>query len=323
MPSPTTFESTSRNVFFSPGSPKRRLPVPRTTGKTMSRNSSTRSCSISVCASWTLPWTTTSPPASCLSLETASTRSAASTTVEFLHSGSVRVEEITYLGSELNLSANSPSRDGHASAKPSYVTRPSSSAAEARVSSSLNSSPSAPRSNSKLQPPYLKSSDPPGSSTTPSSETNSVTTILPMGCLPSRGWRQPAAGRRCSALARRWRPGGGVLLSNRLVWHHARRPAQRDLRRARRSHAAGDPGAPRGRRGDGHRAGGAVPDERPGGRQAPARARARRSDRAAPRSTAAPLAPARDCAEGRVRVARYLPRVLGGWLRSHGPAAAS
>jgi hypothetical protein len=27
----------------------------------------------------------------------------------------------------------------------------------------------------------LKSSDPPGSSTTPSSETNSVTTILPMG----------------------------------------------------------------------------------------------------------------------------------------------
>ena len=40
-------------------------------------------------------------------------------TVELFHSGSFSVEETTYLGMLLNLSANSPSRDGHASAKPS------------------------------------------------------------------------------------------------------------------------------------------------------------------------------------------------------------
>ena len=74
---------------------------------------------MSACASWTLPWTTMSPSASRLSLETASTRSSPPTTVEFVHSGWVSVEETTYLGIELNLSANSPSRDGQASAKPS------------------------------------------------------------------------------------------------------------------------------------------------------------------------------------------------------------
>src|SRR3954464_13595601 len=85
----------------------------------------------------------------------------------------------------LNLSANSPSREGHASAKPSYVLRPSSRASAPKVSSILNLSPSSPRENSKLQPPCLKSSDPPGSSTTPSSEMNSVMTILPISS-PSR-----------------------------------------------------------------------------------------------------------------------------------------
>ena len=40
-------------------------------------------------------------------------------TVELVHSGSESVDETTYLGMALNLSANSPSRDGHASAKPS------------------------------------------------------------------------------------------------------------------------------------------------------------------------------------------------------------
>ena len=49
----------------------------------------------------------------------ASTRSPAWMTVEFVHSGSVSVEETTYLGIELNRSANSPSRDGQAAAKPS------------------------------------------------------------------------------------------------------------------------------------------------------------------------------------------------------------
>ncbi len=35
------------------------------------------------------------------------------------HAGSVSVEETTYLGIELNFSANSPSRSGQAAAKPS------------------------------------------------------------------------------------------------------------------------------------------------------------------------------------------------------------
>jgi hypothetical protein len=39
-PSPTVFESTSRMGFLSLVSPNRRLPVPRTTGKTISRTSS-------------------------------------------------------------------------------------------------------------------------------------------------------------------------------------------------------------------------------------------------------------------------------------------
>src|SRR3954447_25414494 len=122
-----------------------------------------------------------SPSNSSFSFVTASPRSPSST-VELLHSGLLSVEETTYFGIWLNLSANSPSRDGQASAKPSYVTRPSSSAAESMASSSLNLSPSSPRENSKLQPPCLKSSAPPGSSTTPSSDTNSVTTILPISC---------------------------------------------------------------------------------------------------------------------------------------------
>src|SRR6266536_2393789 len=119
-----------------------------------------------------------SPSCSCFSFATSSATSPFST-VELFHSGASRVEETTYLGMALNLSANSPSLDGQASAKPSYVTRPSNRATDERASSSLNLSPSSPRLISKLQPPYLKSSAPPGSSMTPSSDTNSVTTILP------------------------------------------------------------------------------------------------------------------------------------------------
>src|SRR6476620_6148291 len=120
-----------------------------------------------------------SPSCPCFSFETASATSPLST-VELFHSGSSSVEDTTYLGMVLNWSANSPSLDGQAAGKPSEVTRPSSRASASRASSSLNLSPSSPRAISKLQPPYLKSSDPPGSSTTPSSETNSVTTILPI-----------------------------------------------------------------------------------------------------------------------------------------------
>src|SRR6059036_371074 len=116
------------------------------------------------------------PSCSSFSFLTASTTSPFNTVVLF-HSGSLSVDETTYFGIVLNLSAKSPSRDGHAAANPSYVLRPSSSALESVVSSSLNLSPS-PRSISNVQPPYLKSSAPPGSSMTPSSETNSVTMIL-------------------------------------------------------------------------------------------------------------------------------------------------
>src|SRR3954447_2184774 len=48
------------------------------------------------------------------------------------------------------------------------------------VSSILNWLPAAPRSNSNVQAPRTKSSSPPGASITPSSDTNSVTTIRPM-----------------------------------------------------------------------------------------------------------------------------------------------
>src|SRR5215208_7972168 len=149
-----------------------------------------------------------SPSCEPLSFLTASARSPSST-VELLHSGSPRVDETTYLGIWLNLSANSPSREGQASANPSYVTRPSSSASVSIVSSSLNLSPSSPRENSKLQPPWSKSSEPPGSSITPSSDTNSVTTILPIRCsfrwpVPVETGRGPetsrsraSAGQRC------------------------------------------------------------------------------------------------------------------------------
>src|ERR1700674_335445 len=120
-----------------------------------------------------------SPPGFCLSLETSLTTSPLST-VELFHSALSRVEETTYLGMPLNLSANSPSSDGQALANPWYVTRPSSSASELRVSLSLKSPTSSPCAITKDHPACLKPESPPGSSMTPSSETNSVTTIRPI-----------------------------------------------------------------------------------------------------------------------------------------------
>src|SRR3954467_4392200 len=153
-PSPTVFDSTSCSGFFVVVSPKNRLPVPSTTGNTIRCSSSTRSCSSSACASCPLPCTYTSPLALSRTFDTASTTSPERTVVLF-HSGSRSVEETTYLGMLLNLSAKSPVRDGHASAKPSYVTRPSNSASDSSVSSTLNLLPSSPRSISNVQPPYL------------------------------------------------------------------------------------------------------------------------------------------------------------------------
>src|SRR5215211_208749 len=82
-------------------------------------------------------------------------------TVELFHPGFSSVVDTTYFGIELNLSAKSPVRDGHASAKPWYVTRPSRSASLAITSSSLNLSPCGPRSNWNAHPPRSKPSDPP------------------------------------------------------------------------------------------------------------------------------------------------------------------
>src|SRR5918994_863201 len=79
---PTCFVSTSRRSLISPKSPKRRLPLPTTTGWTISRYSSTRSCSISVLASSPLPKTRMSLPSCCLSLATSSSMSP-SIRVEF------------------------------------------------------------------------------------------------------------------------------------------------------------------------------------------------------------------------------------------------
>jgi hypothetical protein len=56
----------------------------------------------------------------------------------------------------------------------------------AKVSSSLYRSPSSPRLIWNTQPPCLKSPMPPGSSTTPSIETNSVITIFAISSSPSR-----------------------------------------------------------------------------------------------------------------------------------------
>src|SRR5699024_1833017 len=140
--------------------------------------SSTRSEAKSHCTSWMLPETEISPSYSCLSRPISVGKSLVNTLV-FCHEGSVRVVDATYLGMKLYLCANSPSRSGQAAAKLSYVLRPMSSASAAWASASLNWSPSGPRSTLKLQPEYRKSS-PPGASTTPSTEMNSVTTMRPI-----------------------------------------------------------------------------------------------------------------------------------------------
>ena len=114
-PSPTVWVSTRRIGFLSLVSPKRRSPAPSTTGKIFSRSSSTRSCSISVRASWKLAGTLISPLRSCFSFETSFTTSPFNTVV-LVQSGSSRVEDTTYLGRLFNLSAKSPLRDGHRAA---------------------------------------------------------------------------------------------------------------------------------------------------------------------------------------------------------------
>src|SRR5215468_7656574 len=86
MPSPMVWVLRRRMGFLSLVSPKRRTPVPSTTGKIFSRSSSTRSCSISVYMSWMLPGTTMSPSICCFSAGTSVSTSPLST-VELFQAG--------------------------------------------------------------------------------------------------------------------------------------------------------------------------------------------------------------------------------------------
>ena len=124
------------------------------------------------CARVALPWTPIGPPSPSLRARTAS---RSRTTVVLVQAGSVSVVETTTFSMPLNLSANSPSRSGQAAAKPSYVVRPSSSVSVPNVSSPLNSYIVGSSAMSKVQPVCLYFSSPPGASTTPSREMNSVT----------------------------------------------------------------------------------------------------------------------------------------------------
>ena len=93
-----------------------RLPLPRTTGKTMRFHWSTSPALCSDCASVALPATWIGPPSPSLS---ARTPSRSRTTVVLAQVGSCSVVETTTLGMVLNLSAKSPSRSGQAAEKPS------------------------------------------------------------------------------------------------------------------------------------------------------------------------------------------------------------
>src|SRR5918997_5632288 len=115
-------------VFVSTPSPKRRFPLPATTGATLIRYSSTRSCPISACTSLPLASSRMSPPGFCFSLATPSA-TLFLMSVELLHaSGSSRVAEATYLGRPFILSAmpSSLAAVGQNSANSSYVALPSS-----------------------------------------------------------------------------------------------------------------------------------------------------------------------------------------------------
>src|SRR4051794_29835347 len=86
------------------------------------------------------------------------------------------------------------------------------------TSSTLNLSPSGPRSYLNAQPPRSQFSDPPGSSITPSTDTNCDTTNLPISSSCSSGSRDKTAG------------GAGTRrLAVSLALVAARGAAQRDL----------------------------------------------------------------------------------------------
>ena len=73
------------------------MPPPSTIGYTATRYSSMRSCAISVCTSVALPYTSMSPPDSCLS-RASSAATSPLMTVAFHGSDPVSVVEATSLG---------------------------------------------------------------------------------------------------------------------------------------------------------------------------------------------------------------------------------
>src|SRR5580700_12001906 len=114
-------------------------------------------------------------------------------TVTFVHLGSSRVEDTTYLGRLFSRSAHPPGLDLHRAANHSSLRRPSSRAA-VRSASAYSTLPHSSRSlppSWPNQPPRLKPSSPSGSWTTPSSETLVLITIFPISVLLLPGCQLP------------------------------------------------------------------------------------------------------------------------------------
>src|SRR5436305_10630461 len=113
---------------------------------------------------------TMSPSICRFSFETSSTASP-DRTVELAHTGSVRVEDTTYLGRLFSRCAHSSLRSFHREPNHSSLRLPSSSASvpSASLNSILAHSPRSSPPASPNQPPRSKPSCPSGSCTTPSS----------------------------------------------------------------------------------------------------------------------------------------------------------
>src|SRR5215469_5334145 len=127
-----------------------------------------------------------SPSTSCFSFVTSSA-TLPDSTVTFVHLGSWRVEDTTYLGRLFNRSAHSPGRVAHRAPNHSSLRRPSRRAAAPSASAYATFRHSSRSLAPYLtnQPPRLKPSPPSGSWTTPSSDTFVLMTIFPMFGSPS------------------------------------------------------------------------------------------------------------------------------------------
>src|SRR6266540_1329906 len=170
----------------------RRRPRASSDRKTQRRNSSTRSCFSNVWTRFELPVTAISPPACFLRRATAVAASPDSR-VELCHSTLRSVREATYLGMLFSFDATgsfgSVTR-GQCAAKISYVLRPSSSASDCSVCSTMSlpimSSQYFTDQPPSLKPPSRSSSGPPGACITPSIVTKVPTTNFLMRPPPRR-----------------------------------------------------------------------------------------------------------------------------------------